>query len=157
MVRPFLDAGQTLPPFVYLVPVLILFGPNRFTAIVAGIVYAAPVAIKLVADGVRGVSPTTVEAAEASGTNRWQMISKVQLPMARGCLLLAANQGLLYVLAMVVLGGMVGAGALGFDVVTGFRNADNVGRGLAAAICVVLIGIMLDRITRRCSDKGSDQ
>ncbi len=63
MVRPFLDAGQTMPPFVYLVPILILFGSNRFTAIVAGIVYAAPVAIKLVADGIRGVSPTTVEAA----------------------------------------------------------------------------------------------
>ncbi len=147
VVRPFLDAGQTLPPFVYLVPVLILFGSNRFTAIVAGIVYAAPVAIKLVADGVRGVSPTTIEAAEASGTSRWQMITKVQLPMARGSLLLAANQGLLYVLSMVVLGGMVGAGALGFDVVSGFRNADNVGRGLAAGIAIVLIGIMLDRIT----------
>ncbi len=147
MVRPFLDAGQTMPPFVYLVPILILFESSRFTAIVAGIVYAAPVAIKLVADGVRGVSPTTIEAAESSGTSRWQMITKVQLPMARASLLLAANQGLLYVLSMIVIGGMVGAGALGFDVVSGFRNADNVGRGLAAGIAIVLIGIMLDRIT----------
>ena len=63
VLRPFLDAGQTIPPFVYLIPVLALFGPTRFTAIVAGVVYAAPVAIKLVADGIRGVSPTTVEAA----------------------------------------------------------------------------------------------
>ena len=63
VLRPFLDAGQTIPPFVYLVPVLALFGPNRFTAIIAAVVYAAPVAIKLVADGIRGVSPTTVEAA----------------------------------------------------------------------------------------------
>ena len=124
-----------MPPFVYLVPILILFGSNRFTAIVAGIVYAAPAAIKLVADGVRGVSPTTIEAAESSGTSRWQMITKVQLPMARGSLLLGANQGLLYVLSMVVIGGMVGAGALGFDVVSGFRQANNIGRGLAAGIC----------------------
>jgi glycine betaine/proline transport system permease protein len=146
-IRPLLDAGQTMPPFVYLVPILILFGSNRFTAIVAGVVYAAPAAIKLVADGIRGVSPTTIEAAESTGTNRWQMITKVQLPMARGSLLLAANQGLLYVLSMIVIGGMVGAGALGFDVVSGFRQADNIGRGLAAGISIVLLGIMLDRIT----------
>ncbi len=63
------------------------------------------------------------------------MITKVQLPMARGSLLLAANQGLLYVLSMVVIGGMVGAGALGFDVVSGFRQANYIGRGLAAGVC----------------------
>jgi glycine betaine/proline transport system permease protein len=67
--------------------------------------------------------------------------------MARSSLLLAANQGLLYVLSMVVIGGMVGAGALGFDVVKGFRYADYIGRGLAAGVTIVLLGIMLDRIT----------
>ncbi|HET6939133.1 MAG TPA: ABC transporter permease subunit [Nocardioides sp.] len=147
VLRPFLDAGQTIPPFVPLLPVLILFGANRFTAMVAGVIYAAPIAIKLVADGIRGVSGETIEAAESSGSNRWQIISKVQLPMARGSVLLAANQGLLYVLSMVVIGGMVGAGALGFDVVKGFRQADYIGRGLAAGITIVLLGIMLDRIT----------
>lgn len=145
--RPLLDMGQTLPPFVYLVPILILFGPNRFTAMLAGVVYAAPVAIKLVADGIRAVSPNTMEAAQASGSSTWQTITKVQLPMARSSVLLAANQGLLYVLSMVVIGGMVGAGALGFDVVSGFRQSTQVGRGLAAGITIVLIGIMLDRIT----------
>jgi glycine betaine/proline transport system permease protein len=147
VIRPFLDAGQTIPPFVYLIPVLILFGPNRFTAMVAGIVYAVPIATKLVADGIRGVSADTLEAARAAGSNRWQVITKVQLPMARSSLLLAANQGLLYVLSMVVIGGMVGAGALGFDVVKGFRYADYIGRGLAAGVTIVLLGIMLDRIT----------
>jgi glycine betaine/proline transport system permease protein len=145
--RPLLDMGQTLPPFVYLVPILILFGPNRFTAMLAGVVYAAPVAIKLVADGVRAVSPNTIEAAEMAGSSTWQMITKVQLPMARSSVLLATNQGLLYVLSMVVIGGMAGAGALGFDVVTGFRQSSAVGRGLAAGTTIVLIGIMLDRIT----------
>jgi glycine betaine/proline transport system permease protein len=147
VLRPLLDAGQTVPPFVPLIPVLILFGANRFTAMVAGVIYAAPIAIKLVADGIRGVSGETIEAAQASGSNRWQIITKVQLPMARGSLLLAANQGLLYVLSMVVIGGMVGAGALGFDVVKGFRQADYIGRGLAAGVTIVLLGIMLDRIT----------
>ncbi len=75
------------------------------------------------------------------------MITKVQVPMARGSLLLGANQGLLYVLSMLVIGAMVGAGALGFDVVSGFRQSENVGRGLAAGISIVLLGIMLDRIT----------
>ena len=153
--RPLLDMGQTLPPFVYLVPILILFGPNRFTAMLAGVVYAAPVAIKLVADGIRAVSPNTIEAAEMAGSSTWQMITKVQLPMSRSSVLLAANQGLLYVLSMVVIGGMAGAGALGFDVVTGFRQSSAVGRGLAAGITIVLIGIMLDRITTYAAQRAS--
>jgi glycine betaine/proline transport system permease protein len=147
VIRPFLDAGQTLPPFVYLIPIFILFGPNRFTAMIAGVIYAGPPAIKLVADGIRGVSQNTLEAAQSSGSNTWQMITKVQLPMAKGSLLLAANQGLLYVLSMVVIGGMAGAGALGFDIVKGFRQSEYIGRGLAAGITIVLLGIMLDRIT----------
>jgi glycine betaine/proline transport system permease protein len=146
--RPILDAGQTIPPFVYLIPVLALFGPTRFTAIVAGIIYAAPAAVKLVADGVKAVSPTTLEAARAAGSTTWQEITKVQLPMARPSLVLAANQGLLYVLAMAVIGGMVGAGALGYDVVLGFSRSEEWGKGLAAGLTIVLLGIMIDRICR---------
>ncbi len=152
VVRPLLDAGQTIPPFVYLIPVLALFGPSRFTAITAAIVYAAPAAIKLVADGVKGVSPTTLEASRASGATTWQEITKVQLPMARGSIVLAANQGLLYVLAMVVIGGLVGAQALGYDVVLGFARSEEWGRGAAAGITIVLLGIMVDRITRAAAD-----
>jgi glycine betaine/proline transport system permease protein len=153
--RPVLDAGQTIPPFVYLIPVLALFGPTRFTAIVAGIVYAAPAAIKLVSDGVKGVSPTTVEAGRSTGSTTWQEITKVQLPMAKGSLVLAANQGLLYVLAMVVIGGLVGAGALGYDVVLGFSRSEEWGKGAAAGITIVLLGIMLDRITRAAAGRRS--
>ena len=127
-----LDAGQTIPPFVYLIPVLALFGPSRFTAIVAGIVYAAPAAIKLVADGVKAVSPTTIEAGRSTGQTTWQEITKVQLPMAKGSLVLATNQGLLYVLSMTVIGGLVGAGALGYDVVYGFSRSEAWGKGAAA-------------------------
>lgn len=148
VLRPLLDAGQTIPPFVYLIPVLALFGPTRFTAIVAGVVYAAPVAIKLVADGVKSVSPTTLEATRSTGSTTWQEITKVQLPMARGSLVLAANQGLLYVLAMAVIGGLVGAGALGYDVVLGFARSEEWGFGAAAGISIVLLGIMVDRIAR---------
>jgi len=155
-IRPLLDAGQTIPPFVYLIPVLALFGPSRFTAIVAGIVYAAPAAIKLVADGVKAVSPTTIEAGRSTGQTAWQEITKVQLPMAKGSLVLAANQGLLYVLAMTVIGGLVGAGALGYDVVYGFSRSEAWGKGLAAGLTIVLLGVMLDRITRAAADRRRD-
>ncbi|PVG80904.1 ABC transporter permease [Nocardioides gansuensis] len=148
VLRPLLDMGQTIPPFVYLIPVLALFGPTRFTAIVAGVIYAAPAAIKLVADGVKGVSQGTLEASRSTGATTWQEITKVQLPMAKGSLVLAANQGLLYVLAMAVIGGMVGAGALGYDVVLGFSRSEEWGKGAAAGLSIVLLGIMLDRVMR---------
>ncbi len=147
-IRPFLDAFQTIPPFVYLVPALALFTASRFTAIVAAVAYAVPIATKLVADGIRGVSPTTVEAARANGSTAWQMITKVQLPMARESLVLATNQGLLYVLSMVVIGGMVGGGSLGYIVVSGFSQAQLFGKGLAAGIAIAAMGVMLDRIAR---------
>jgi glycine betaine/proline transport system permease protein len=148
VIRPILDAFQTLPAFVYLVPALALFAASRFTAIVAALAYAVPIATKLVADGIRGVSPATVEAARASGSTRWQMITKVQLPMARPALVLATNQGLLYVLSMVVIGGMVGAGSLGYLVVSGFSQGQLFGKGLAAGIAITALGVMLDRIAK---------
>ena len=154
-IRPLLDAGQTIPPFVFLIPALALFGTTRFTAIVAAIIYAAPVAIKLVADGVKGVSATTLEAGRSTGTTAWQEITKVQLPMAKNSLVLAANQGLLYVLAMAVIGGLVGAGALGYDVVLGFSRSEEWGKGAAAGLTIVLLGIMLDRITRAAAGQRS--
>jgi len=148
VIRPLLDAAQTMPAFVYLVPFVALFGASRFSAIVAAIVFAAPVVIKIVADGIRGVSPTTVEAATAAGAGTWQTIRMVQVPMAAKSLTLATNQGLIYVLSMVVVGGLVGAGALGYDVVAGFSQGQLYGKGLAAGLAIVLLGIMLDRITQ---------
>ncbi len=154
IIRPSLDAAQVMPPFVYLVPFLALFGASRFTAIVAAVVYAAPVTIKIVADGVRAVPETTVEAATAAGSNTWQIVTKVQLPMARSALALATNQGLIYVLSMVVVGGLVGAGALGYDVVAGFSQGELYGKGLAAGLAIVLLGVMFDRITQAAAGRA---
>jgi glycine betaine/proline transport system permease protein len=148
ILRPVLDAAQTLPAFVYLIPALALFNPTRFTAIVAAVIYAAPPVIRLVEVGIRAVPATVVEAAEASGATRRQLLWKVQLPMSKQALLLAANQGIVMVLSMVVIGGLVGAGALGFDVITGFARGEQFGKGLAAGVAIVLLGIMLDRITQ---------
>ncbi|MFH8701671.1 ABC transporter permease [Streptomyces chartreusis] len=155
LLRPSLDAAQVMPPFVYLVPFLALFGATRFTAIVAAVVYAAPVAMKIIADGVRTVPATTVEAATSAGCNTWQIITKVQLPMARSALTLATNQGLIYVLSMVVVGGLVGAGALGYDVVAGFSQGQLYGKGLAAGLAIVLLGVMFDRITQAAARRTS--
>ncbi|MBT2457018.1 proline/glycine betaine ABC transporter permease [Streptomyces sp. ISL-86] len=155
LIRPVLDAGQTMPAFVYLVPFLALFGASRFTAIVAAIVYAAPVTMKIIADGVRAVPQTTVEAATSAGSSTWQTITKVQLPMARGALALATNQGLIYVLSMVVVGGLVGAGALGYDVVAGFSQGQLYGKGRAAGLAIVLLGVMFDRITQAAAHRAT--
>jgi glycine betaine/proline transport system permease protein len=148
ILRPINDAAQTMPSFVYLIPALALFAPTRFTAIIAAFIYAVPAVIRLTEDGVRGVSPTAIEAATSAGSTAFQTIRKVQLPMARRSLLAAANQGVVLVLAMVVIGGLVGGGGLGYQVVAGFAQRSNFGSGMAAALAIVLLGIMLDRITQ---------
>lgn len=161
LMRPTLDAAQVMPAFVYLIPFLGLFGTSRFTAIVAAVVFAVPVAIKVIADGVRGLPPLVVEAAVSSGSSSWQVVTKVQLPLARRALALSANQGLVYVLSMVAVGGLVGAGALGYLVVAGFSQTSLYGKGLAAGVAIVLLGILLDRMTQaaarraRNNQKGS--
>lgn len=154
LVRPLLDAAQTMPAFVYLVPFLALFAASRFTAIAAAVVFAAPVAIKIVADGVRAVPHETVEAATALGCTRRQVVTGVQLPLARRALALAANQGVVQVLSMVVVGGLVGGGALGYDVVAGFSQGDLYGKGLAAGLAIVLLGTVLHRVTRAVADQA---
>lgn len=148
VIRPFLDAGQTLPAFVYLIPMLGLFGPTRFTAIATGIVYSIPVVTKLVADGIKNVPNSMVEAAIANGSTSWQVITKVQLPAAKKSLLLAANQGLIFVLAVVVIGGFVGSGGLGYLVILGSSKPEMQGKGLSAGLAILLLGIVIDRIAQ---------
>lgn len=144
--RPFLDAGQTLPAFVYLVPMLGLFGPTRFTAIATGIVYSIPIVVKIVCEGIRAVPSTLVEAATAAGSTTRQIITKVQLPAAKKTILLAVNQGLIYVLAVVVIGGFVGSGGLGYLVIVGNAKPELQGKGLIAGVCILLLGVIFDRI-----------
>ena len=146
--RPLLDLAQTMPAFVYLIPALALFEPTRFTGIVAAVIFAVPPVIRLVDAGIRAVPATTLEAAVSTGTDRRQLLWKVQLPVARPALLLAGNQGIVMVLGMVVVAGLVGAQGLGYDVVAGLAQREDYGKGLAASIALVLLGIMLDRITQ---------
>ena len=117
----------------------------------------SPPVIRLVDAGIRGVSSTVIEAATASGSTERQLLMKVQLPLSRPALLVAANQGIVLVLAMVVIGGLVGAGALGYDVVAGFAQGNDFGKGLAAGTAIVLLGIMLDRITQGAGGRRRNQ
>ncbi|GII27173.1 glycine/betaine ABC transporter permease [Planotetraspora mira] len=157
VLRPILDAAQTMPSFSYLLPAVALFGNGRFTAIIASLIYAVPVVARLVEDGVRAVPGTVVEAARSAGSTDRQLLWKVQLPMAKSSLLLAANQGIVMTLAMVVIGALVGAGALGYDVVAGIAQQEDYGKGLAAGVALVLLGVMLDRITQGASGRPNSK
>ncbi|MFM8366688.1 MAG: ABC transporter permease subunit, partial [Candidatus Nanopelagicaceae bacterium] len=152
--RPFLDAGQTLPAFVYLVPMLGLFGPTRFTAIATGIIYSIPVVVKIVGEGIRAVPATIVEAATAAGSNVRQIITKVQLPASKKALLLATNQGMIFVLAVIVIGGFVGSGGLGYLVILGGSKPELQGKGLVAGLVILLLGVTIDRIAQAAAKRA---
>ncbi|WP_369196065.1 ABC transporter permease [Streptomyces djakartensis] len=145
--RPVLDVFQTMPQFVYLIPVVALFGVGRAPAVAAAIVYALPAVVRITTQGLRQVDPAALEASGSLGATSWQQLRQVQLPLARPALLLAVNQGLVLVLAVVVIGGLVGGGALGYDVVFGLAQGD-LATGLVAGGAIVCLGLMLDRVTQ---------
>lgn len=158
ILRPVLDVMQTMPQFVYLIPVVALFAVGRAPAAAAAVVYALPAVIRITTQGLRQVDPAAMESARSLGATRWQMLRQVQLPLARPALLLAVNQGVVLVLAVVIIGGLVGGGALGYDVVTGLATGD-LALGLVAGVAIVCLGLMLDRVTqptqRRTTGKGA--
>lgn len=145
--RPVLDFLQTLPAFVYLIPVVALFGVGNLAGVTASFVYALPAAVRATTLGLRAVQREVIEAGQAFGSTRWQLLRKVELPIARPYITLAVNQTILLVMAEVVVAGLVGAGGLGLDVVTGFSRSE-VGLGAAAGLTMVLMGIVLDRLSQ---------
>jgi glycine betaine/proline transport system permease protein len=147
MLRPVLDTMQTMPQFVYLIPVLGLFGLGRTAGIAAGIVYALPAVVRITAQGVSKVDPAALESSRSLGATGRQQLLGVQLPLARRALLVATNQGVVLVLSMVVIGGMVGGGALGYDVVRGLAKS-NLALGMSAGVAIVCLGVLLDRVTQ---------
>lgn len=147
VLAPVLDVMQTLPSFVYLIPVLMLFGLGKVPALFATIIYAVPPLIRLTTLGLRQVDPDVVEAAQAFGVTRWQMLTKVTLPLARPSIMAGINQTTMMALAMVVVASMIGARGLGEDVLAGIQTLD-VGRGLQAGVAIVILAIVIDRITQ---------
>ncbi|WAZ23636.1 ABC transporter permease subunit [Streptomyces cinnabarinus] len=147
LLRPVLDVFQTMPQFVYLIPVVALFGVGRAPAVAAAVVYALPAVVRITAQGLRQVDPAALESARSLGATPAQQLWQVQLPLARRSLLLAVNQGVVLVLAVVIIGGLVGGGALGYDVVFGLAQGD-LATGLVAGAAIVCLGLMLDRVTQ---------
>jgi glycine betaine/proline transport system permease protein len=147
LLRPLLDTLQTLPQLVYIIPFIYLMPVSRIPGVVASVLYAIPVVIRLVTNGLRGVSPAAVEAASAFGASRWQVLAKVKVPLARDSIMLGINQGIILVLAVVVIGGLVGSGALGDLVARGLQR-NEFGEGVVASLAILALGIALDRVTQ---------
>jgi glycine betaine/proline transport system permease protein len=147
LLRPVLDTLQTLPQLVYIIPFIYLVPVSRIPGLVASVLYAVPVVIRLVISGLRGVPKEAVEAASAFGASRMQVLAKVKLPLARDSIMLGVNQGIIMVLAVVVIGGLVGSGALGDMVARGLQR-NEFGEGVVASLAILALGIALDRVTQ---------
>ncbi len=146
ILRPVLDAMQTMPSFVYLIPALMFFGLGKVPAVFATIIYAVPPVIRLTNVGIRGVSQSVVEAAQAFGATSRQILFEVQLPLAFPSIMVGINQTTMMALAMVVIASMIGASGLGLEVLLSINRIE-VGRGFEAGLSIVLLAIIIDRIT----------
>lgn len=150
--RPVLDAMQTTPAFVYLVPIVMLFSVGNVAGVLATIIFALPPIIRLTSLGIRGVHPELVEAAQAFGANRWQVLIKVQIPLALPSILAGLNQTIMMALSMVVIAALIGAGGLGSPVIYGLNTLD-IGQAVVGGLGIVLMAIVLDRITQSMAQK----
>jgi len=150
--RPALDAMQTIPPFVYLVPVVMLFSIGTVSGILATIVFALPPIVRLTSLGIRQVHPELIEAALAFGATPWQVLRKVQFPLALPSIMAGLNQTLMMALSMVVIAALIGAGGLGNPVVQGLNTLE-IGLATIGGLAIVLLAMMLDRITQGFAKK----
>ncbi len=150
--RPVLDAMQTTPAFVYLVPIVMLFSVGNVAGVLATIVFALPPVIRLTSLGIRQVHPELVEAAQAFGATRWQVLHRVQIPLAMPTIMAGLNQTIMMALSMVVIAALIGAGGLGSPVILGLNTLD-IGQAVIGGLGIVLIAIILDRITQGMAQK----
>ena len=151
-IRPLLDAMQTTPAFVYLVPIVMLFSIGNVAGVIATIVFALPPIIRLTNLGLRQVDKEVIEAAQAFGATKKQLLLKVQIPMAMPSILAGLNQTIMMALSMVVIASLIGAGGLGSPVIRGLNTLD-IGLAVNAGLGIVLLAIILDRITQAIADK----
>ncbi|MBP6019120.1 MAG: ABC transporter permease subunit [Burkholderiaceae bacterium] len=149
---PVLDVMQTMPSFVYLIPVVMLFNLGKIAAIIATIIYAVPPVIRLTDLGIRLVDAEVLEASRAFGANRVKQLFGVQLPLAMPNIMAGINQTTMMALAMVVIASMIGVRGLGYEVLQGI-NRLQVGRGLLAGLAIVILAIIFDRITQAFGER----
>ncbi|MDO6964294.1 choline ABC transporter permease subunit [Rhizobium alvei] len=151
MVRPILDLMQTIPTFVYLIPALILFGLGMVPGLIATVIFAIPAPIRLTRLGIISTPPSLVEAAQAFGATKRQVLTKVELPFAMPQIMAGLTQTIMLSLSMVVIAALVGANGLGVPVVRAL-NTVNIAKGFDSGLCIVILAIILDRIFRSSDD-----
>ena len=155
IMRPILDAMQTMPSFVYLLPGVLFFGLGAPAGVFATIIYAVPPVIRLTNLGIRQVSAEAVEAARSFGTTPFQLLTKVQVPMALPTIMAGINQTTMMALAMVTIASMVAAGGLGDNVLRALQK-NQPGNGAIAGVAIVCLAIIIDRLTQSVARKRQD-
>ena len=145
--RPVMDLMQTLPPWVYLIPAVILFSLGRAPAVIATAVFAIPPALRLTNLGIREVPRDQLEVGKAFGATTGQIIWKIQIPAAMPSIMAGVNQCIMMSLSMVVLAGLIGAGGLGGEVVRGLTRM-MIGVGVRSGLAIVVLAIIFDRVTQ---------
>jgi glycine betaine/proline transport system permease protein len=151
-IRPFLDAMQTTPAFVYLVPIVMLFSIGTVSGVLATIVFSMPPIIRLTGLGIRQVHPELVEAAVSFGAKPSQVLRRVQIPLAMPSIMAGLNQTIMMSLSMVVIAALIGAGGLGTPVFQGLNTLD-IGLATIGGLAIVLMAMVLDRITQGMGKK----
>lgn len=152
ILRPILDGMQTTPAFVYLIPIVMLFGIGNVPGVIVTIIFALPPLIRLTNLGIRQVPADLIEASRSFGANSSQMLWKVQIPVAMPTIMAGVNQTLMLALSMVVIASMIAVGGLGQMVLSGIGRLD-VGLAAVGGIGIVLLAIILDRLTQSFANK----
>nr|WP_275679368.1 ABC transporter permease subunit [Pseudomonas entomophila] len=147
LLLPVLDVMQTLPAFVYLIPVLMLFGLGKVPAVFATLIYALPPLVRLTELGLAQIEPSLLQAAHGLGASRWQRLWRIALPLALPSIMAGLNQSVMMALSMVVVASMIGARGLGEDVLAGIQTL-NVGQGMEAGLAIVALAMVIDRISQ---------
>jgi len=153
VVRPILDFMQTMPPFVYLIPAVVLFGLGTVPGVIATFIFATPPCVRLTNLGIRQVSEEAIEAAQSFGSTSSQLLFKVELPMALPTILAGVNQTVLLALSMVVIAALIGSSGLGQPVVEGLQQL-RIAKGFEGGLGIVILAIFLDRITQAAGEKA---
>lgn len=146
-VTPLFDILQSMPPFAYLVPIVVLYGVGNVPAMIATALFAVPPVARCISLGLESVRQGVLEAGRMMGCTRWQLLWQVQLPAARSVLLVGLNQGIMQTLAMIVLAALIGASGLGSELLTSLQSL-RLGEALEQGIAIVVIAVVLDRYSR---------
>lgn len=146
IIKPILDLMQTMHPFVYLIPVVFLFGLGMVPGLLTTIIFATPPSIRLTNLGIRQVEDQYVEAGEAFGSTTMQLLRRVEIPLAMPSIMQGVNQSIMLSLSMVIIASMIAAGGLGDEIMIAIQRL-NIGRGIQAGLAVVVLAITLDRIS----------